>query len=86
MLFRSVGDKVSANQRWGEIESVKATSDLYTGVSGTITAVNNDLAANPALVNTDPYAGGWMIRIKPTDPAEFGKLLSTDDYLKKSGH
>ena len=81
-----VGTKVSANGRFGEIESVKATSDLYTGVSGTITAVNNDLAANPALVNTDPYAGGWMIRIKPTDPAEFGKLLSTDDYLKNSGH
>ena len=81
-----VGDKVTANQRWGEIESVKATSDLYTGVSGTITAVNNDLAANPALVNTDPYAAGWMIKIKPSDAAEFGRLLGVDDYLKKSGH
>ena len=81
-----VGDEVKAGQRWGEIESVKATSDLYTGVSGTITAVNNDLAANPGLVNTDPYAGGWVIKIKPSDPAEFAKLLSVDDYLKKSGH
>ena len=81
-----VGDQVSANQRWGEIESVKATSDLYSGVSGTISTVNNDLAANPSLVNTDPYAGGWMIRIKPSDPAEYDKLLSADDYLKKSGH
>jgi glycine cleavage system H protein len=81
-----VGDKVTANERWGEIESVKATSDLYSGVSGTIAAINEDLASNPALVNTDPYAGGWMIRIKPSDPAEFDKLLSADDYLKKSGH
>jgi glycine cleavage system H protein len=81
-----VGDKVTANQRWGEIESVKATSDLYSGVSGTVSAVNNDLASNPGLVNTDPYAGGWMIRIKPSDPAEFEKLFSADDYLKKSGH
>ena len=48
--------------------------------------MNNDLAANPALVNTDPYAGGWMIKIKPSDAAEFGRLLGVDDYLKKSGH
>ena len=81
-----VGAKVEKGQRWGEIESVKATSDLYTGVSGTIAAVNNDLAANPALVNTDPYAGGWMIKIKPSDAGEFAKLLGVDDYLKKSGH
>jgi glycine cleavage system H protein len=81
-----VGDTVTAHQRWGEIESVKATSDLYTGVSGTIAAVNNDLAANPGLVNTDPYAGGWMIRITPSDSSEFTRLLSADDYLKKSGH
>jgi glycine cleavage system H protein len=81
-----VGDKVTKGQRWGEIESVKATSDLYSGVSGTITAVNADLAANPALVNTDPYVGGWMIKIKPSDASEFGQLLATDDYLKKAGH
>ena len=81
-----VGDAVTANQRWGEIESVKATSDLYTGVSGTIAAVNEDLASNPGLVNADPYSGGWMIKIKPSDPGEFDKLLSVDGYLKKSGH
>lgn len=81
-----VGEAVKANQRWGEVESVKATSDLYTGVSGTISAVNDALADNPGLVNTDPYTGGWMIRIKPSDPGEFARLLSVDDYLKKSGH
>ena len=81
-----VGDKVTKNQRWGEIESVKATSDLYSGVSGTIAAVNTELANNPGLVNTDPYVGGWMIKITPSNPGEFQQLLSVDDYLKKSGH
>jgi glycine cleavage system H protein len=81
-----VGDSVTANQRWGDIESVKATSDLYTGVSGTIAAVNNELAKNPGLVNSDPYNAGWMIKIKPSNPGEFDKLLAVDDYLKKTGH
>src|SRR5688572_10007186 len=81
-----VGDKVSANARWGEIESVKATSDLYTGVGGTVAAVNNDLAQNPGLVNSDPYGKGRMSKIKPSNADDFSKLLATDDYLKKSGH
>jgi len=81
-----VGDKVTKGQRWGEIESVKATSDLYTGVSGTVAAVNTDLANSPGLVNSDSYNKGWMIKIKPTNPAEFDQLLSADDYLKKTGH
>src|SRR4029077_15887659 len=58
-----IGDKLSANARWGEIESVKATADLYSGVSGTITEVNNELTNNPALVNTDPHGAGWMITV-----------------------
>ena len=81
-----VGATVAANARWGEIESVKATSDLYTGVGGEVLAVNDELASNPGLVNSDPYNAGWMIKIKPTSPDEFQKLLSADDYLKKSGH
>src|SRR6476469_823356 len=70
-----VGDKVTANQRFGEIESVKATSDLYSGVSGTVTAVNAELSSNPGLVNSAPYNAGWMIKVKPTNPAEVDKLL-----------
>jgi len=81
-----VGDKVAKGQRWGEIESVKATSDLYTGVSGTVTAVNTELANNPALVNTDSFTKGWMLKIKPSDPAEFNQLLGADDYIKATGH
>src|ERR1700712_5294597 len=62
-----VGTAVNANSRFGEIESVKATSDLYSGVTGTVTAVNADLSNTPAAVNSDSYQGGWMIKVKVTD-------------------
>jgi glycine cleavage system H protein len=81
-----VGAKVEANQRFGDIESVKATSDLYSGVSGTVTEVNDELATNPGLVNTDPYDKAWMVRVKVSDPAQVDKLLSLEDYLKAVGH
>jgi glycine cleavage system H protein len=80
------GTKVQANGRFGEIESVKATSDLYSGVGGTVTAVNEQLAGNPGLVNSDPYGAGWMIKIKADNPGDVNKLLSVEDYLKKTGH
>jgi len=81
-----VGAKVEANKRFGEIESVKATSDLYSGVSGEVTAVNGKLTNNPGLVNKDSYQAGWMIRVKMTDPSQVTKLLSEEQYLKKTGH
>ena len=81
-----VGTKLSANGRFGEIESVKATSDLYSGVGGTVTEVNAELTNNPALVNTDPYDKGWMLKVKLDNPSDYEKLLSPDDYLKKTGH
>ncbi|HWE94307.1 MAG TPA: glycine cleavage system protein GcvH [Tepidisphaeraceae bacterium] len=81
-----LGAKLEAGKRFGEIESVKATSDLYSGISGTVTAVNEELSKNPSLVNTDPYKGGWMIKVKASDPAQVGGLLSVEDYLKKTGH
>jgi len=81
-----VGDKVAANGRFGEIESVKATSDLYSGVAGTVTAVNNELGNEPGLVNRDPYQGGWMVKLNVTNPDDVNKLLSAEEYLKKTGH
>ncbi|HEV2294309.1 MAG TPA: glycine cleavage system protein GcvH [Tepidisphaeraceae bacterium] len=81
-----VGDAITANGRFGEIESVKATSDLYSGVAGTVTAVNNDLAGEPGLVNRDPYNAGWMIKLKVTNPDDVNKLLSAEDYMAKTGH
>jgi glycine cleavage system H protein len=81
-----VGDTITAGSRFGEIESVKATSDMYTGLSGTVTEVNPALSGDPGLVNREPYTTGWMLKIKVSDPAEMDKLLSVEDYLKKTGH
>ena len=81
-----VGDKIDANGRFGEIESVKATSDLYSGLSGTVTAVNDALASDPGLVNRDPYAAAWIIKLKISDPAQLEKLLTLEQYLKAIGH
>jgi glycine cleavage system H protein len=81
-----IGDSIAANGRFGEVESVKATSDLYSGVGGTVTAVNDALAGDPGLLNRDPYGQGWIARIKPNDAAELGKLLGVEEYLKKAGH
>ena len=81
-----VGTTLTANSRFGEVESVKATSDLYSGVSGTVAAVNEALNGDPSLVNTDPYNRGWMIKVTLSNPADVEQLLSVDDYLKKIGH
>ena len=81
-----VGATLDANGRFGEVESVKATSDLYSGVSGTVTEVNEALANDPSLVNSDPYNRGWMIKLRLANPADAERLLSVADYLKKIGH
>ena len=79
-----VGQAITSNARFGEIESVKATSDLFSGVNGTVVAINDKLATDPGLVNRDPYGEGWMIRIKTMDKLD--GLLAADEYLKKTGH
>ena len=81
-----VGTQLGANSRFGEVESVKATSDLYTGVSGSVTEVNEALAKDPSLVNTDPYNRGWMIKLKLANPADADALLGVEEYLKRTGH
>jgi glycine cleavage system H protein len=85
VTFPKVGQAFTAGQRFGEIESVKATSDLYTGVGGSVTEINAELTANPGLVNTDPYGKGWLVRVKATKPDEINQLLEADAYLKKIG-
>jgi glycine cleavage system H protein len=82
----TIGAKFAANAPIGEVESVKATSDLYTGISGTVTAVNTELNENPGLINSDPYQRGWILKLKVANPKELDKLLSAEDYLKKTGH
>ncbi len=77
-----VGKEVDAGKPFGVVEAVKTVSDLYAPVSGQVVEVNGALAKNPALVNQEPYGEGWMIRLKPRDPAEISRLLSNADYEK----
>jgi glycine cleavage system H protein len=76
------GDLITKGQRFGTIESVKSVSDLYAPVSGKVNAVNAQLKDAPELVNSEPYVGGWMIEIEPTEKAEIDELLAPDAYTK----
>jgi glycine cleavage system H protein len=75
-------DLVTKGQRFGTIESVKSVSDLYAPVSGRVAQINDALRASPELVNQEPYAGGWMIEIEPTERGELDALLTPDAYVK----
>src|SRR5947209_15569137 len=80
-----VGTELEAGDELGSIESVKAVSELFAPVGGTIVEVNDLLTEKPELVNTDPYGDGWMVRIKIADPSEADELLMTaeeyDEYV-----
>lgn len=76
----AVGAKVSYMEKFGEIESVKAVSELFSPVSGEVVDVNVALADKPELVNESPYGEGWMIRVRLNDPGELDKLLSDRQY------
>ena len=84
-----VGTELSAGKTFGTVESVKAVSDLYAPVSGTVTEVNGALATAPEQVNKDAHAA-WMVKITVKDPAELNTLLSAADYEKfvseEAGH
>ena len=80
-----VGASFSAGDIVGTVESVKAASDLILPVSGTISAVNEDLTGAPDVLNTDPYTSGWIAKVKPTNPAEWDGLLTAEDYEKFLG-
>ncbi len=80
-----VGKTIKQGETFGVVESVKAASDLYMPMSGRITAVNGDLAGDPALVNKDCYAKGWMIRFAPANPPEWDGLLDAAAYEKEAG-
>jgi glycine cleavage system H protein len=79
----SVGTKLKKGERFGEIESVKAVSELFAPVSGEVTAVNTKLADDVASLGADPWNAGWMVTVKPTSPAEYDGLLDAAAYEKK---
>jgi glycine cleavage system H protein len=76
-----VGAEVEAHKSFGTVESVKAVSELYAPVSGTVTAVNEELSTVPEKVNTDAH-GAWMIRVSLKDPGQVNGLMSAADYEK----
>jgi glycine cleavage system H protein len=80
LLAPEVGLILRAGEKFGEIESIKAVSDLYAPVSGTVAAVNESLVNAPELVNDDPYGEGWMIKIKMSSPAELDALMDNAGY------
>ena len=78
-------DKVTKGEAFGEIESVKATSELYAGVDGEVLETNQEVLDDPSIINTDPYGKGWILKIKPSDPSQLDDLLSAADYDKEAG-
>jgi len=75
-----VGTKYSKHDVFGTIEAVKAVSELFSPISGEVTEVNQRLDKEPALVNTDPYGDGWMIKMRASDGSEVDALLSAEAY------
>ena len=81
--MRPVGTKVEAGDPIGEVESVKATSEIYTAVAGEIVEINDKVQSDPALLNTDPYSDGWLVRLKVADPSTLDALMDHDTYDKR---
>ena len=77
-----VGAALKAGEVFGVVESVKAASDLYAPIGGTVTAVNAALDGAPETVNRSPYAEGWMMKLKPADPASLKSLLDASAYAQ----
>ncbi len=75
-----VGSVLRKGAPFGVVESVKAASDVYAPVGGTVVAVNTALDSAPEAMNRDPYGGGWILKLKASDPAEAGSLLQAADY------
>ncbi len=84
--INTVGQEVAKEAVFGSVEAVKTVSDLFMPVNGTVLAVNEGLADDPAAVNKDPYGAGWMVRIKLSDPAETAELLTAEQYAALIGH
>lgn len=77
-----VGEKISKDDPFGSLESVKAVSDIFAPISGAVTEINDDLKENPETINEDPYGDGWMIKVQMTDLDELKDLMSSQDYAE----
>lgn len=84
------GSHVEVGEQFGSIESVKAVSELFSPVTGEVIEINETLADNPALVNTDPHGDGWLLKVRLSDVSEADELMPADEYQefleKEAGH
>jgi len=78
-----VDAEIEAEAEAGVVESVKAASDIYIPISGTVIAVNEDLADKPELINSDPYGAGWMFKIQPLDEEDLNELMDAEGYTEQ---
>ena len=78
--FPEVGLELTMGNAFVEVEAVKAVSELYAPISGTITAVNEELEDSPDIVNSDPYGNGWLIKVAPSNPEEKDELMDSLSY------
>ncbi|MFO7957036.1 MAG: glycine cleavage system protein GcvH [Candidatus Brocadiia bacterium] len=76
------GDELTAGKAFGEVESVKAVSDIYAPAGGTVTEANERLGEEPGLINESPYGDGWICKVSLADTSELDDLLSPDQYAK----
>lgn len=76
----TLDQEVAKDQVFGTVDAVKAVSELFMPISGTVVAINEELNTQPDLVNQDPYGKGWMIKVRPNNMADVDKLLSAEDY------
>lgn len=77
-----VGASLDAHERFGDIDSVKAVSDLYAPIAGEVVETNAALDSDPEVINQDPYERGWMIRVRPSDAGDYDKLLDAAAYQR----
>ena len=85
MALPKVGQKVTAGEEFGEVESVKAVSPMYSPVSGEVLEVNEDLVNKLEVLSHDPYNEGWIMKVKVADEAELGRLLTYEKYKAQVG-
>lgn len=76
------GTTVTKDETFGVIESVKAVSDLYSPITGTVIEVNDALVDNPEVINDDPYGDAWILKVEMNAPSELAELLTADEYKK----
>jgi glycine cleavage system H protein len=82
----TVGDRFGRMDVFGTVEAVKAVSDLYSPVAGEVLEINDALMTDPALVNSDPYGRGWMLKMRIAEPQELDSLLGAAEYVQQIGN